>query len=101
MSRRPEIYNSLATSYNWVISPSLVNELRGGFSVVSRNVTGGLTAQQSANALGLTVGPGALPGPFPPGYDTPTLIHRGVHGNSRAQSNDLNPHEGTYQFTDA
>ena len=39
---RPEVYNSLATSYNWVISPNLVNELRGGFSVISRNVTDSL-----------------------------------------------------------
>jgi hypothetical protein len=97
---RPEIYNSLATSYNWVISPSLVNELRGGFSVVSRNVTGGLTSQQAADALGLTVGPGALPGPLPPGYDTPTVILAGFMG-FQAQSNDLNPHEGTYQVTDS
>jgi hypothetical protein len=74
---RPEIYNSLATSYNWVISPSLVNELRGGFSVISRTVTGGLTSEQSATALGLTVGPGALPGALPPGYDAPTIVLAG------------------------
>jgi hypothetical protein len=97
---RPEIYNSLATSYNWVISPTLVNELRGGFSVISRNVTGGLTSAQSAAALGLTSGPGALPGPLPPGYDTPTIILSGFMGY-QAQSNDLNPHEGTYEVTDS
>jgi len=97
---RPEIYNSLATSYNWVISPTLVNELRGGFSIVSRNVTGGLTSVQSANYLGLTSGPGALPGPLPPGYDAPTVILSGFMGY-QAQSNDLNPHEGTYQATDS
>ena len=72
----PQIYNSLATSYNWVISPSVVNELRGGFSVVHRNTTFGLTAQQAASILGLTVGPGALPEAAPAGdYDTPTLNH--------------------------
>jgi hypothetical protein len=97
---RPEIYNSLATSYNWVISPSLVNELRGGFSVISRNVTGGLTSAQSAATLGLTSGPGALPGPLPPGYDTPTIILAGFMG-FQAQSNDLNPHEGTYEVADS
>ena len=97
---RPEIYNSLATSYNWVISPTLVNELRGGFSVISRNTTGGLTSQQSAAALGLTSGTGALPGPLPPGYDTPTIILAGFMG-FQAQSNDLNPHEGTYEVTDS
>jgi hypothetical protein len=97
---RPEIYNSLATSYNWVISPSLVNELRGGFSVISRTVTGGLTSVQSAAALGLTSGPGALPGPLPPGYDAPTIVLAGFMGY-QAQSNDLNPHEGTYEVADS
>ncbi|HTC36202.1 MAG TPA: TonB-dependent receptor [Bryobacteraceae bacterium] len=97
---RPEIYNSLATSYNWVISPTLVNELRGGFSIISRNVTGGLTSQQSATALGLTTGPGALPGTLPPGYDAPTVVISGFMGY-QAQSNDLNPHEGTYEVTDS
>src|SRR5262249_36520199 len=32
----PEIYNSFTGAYNWVISPSLVNELRGGFSTIRR-----------------------------------------------------------------
>ncbi len=97
---RPEIYHSLATSYNWVVTPSVVNELRGGFSVVSRNVTDGLTSQQTANILGLTSGPGALPGPLPPGYDAPTIFITGFMGY-QAQSNDLNPHEGTYQAVDS
>ncbi|HTW64507.1 MAG TPA: TonB-dependent receptor [Bryobacteraceae bacterium] len=96
----PQIYNSLATAYNWVISPSLVNELRGGFSVVRRNATDSVTSQQAADALGLTSGPGALPGPIPPGYDAPTVILAGYMGY-QAQSNDLNPQEGTYQVTDS
>ncbi|HME09903.1 MAG TPA: TonB-dependent receptor [Bryobacteraceae bacterium] len=97
---RPEIYHSLATSYNWVITPSIVNELRGGFSVVSRNVTDGVTSQQAANVLGLTTGPGALPGTLPPGYDAPAISIAGFMGY-QAQSNDLNPHEGTYQAVDS
>jgi hypothetical protein len=97
---RPEIYNSLATSYNWVISPSLVNELRGGFSVISRNVTDGLTSQQAENALGLTNGAGALPGPVPPSDDAPTVVLTGFMGY-QAQSNDTNPHEGTYEVADS
>jgi hypothetical protein len=97
---KPEIYHSLATSYNWVITPSLVNELRGGFSVVSRNVTDGLTTQQAASALGLTVGAGALPGPLPPGFDAPQISITGFMGY-QALSNDLNPHEGTYQAVDS
>jgi hypothetical protein len=96
----PQIYNSLATAYNWVISPTLVNELRGGFSVTRRNATDSVTSQQAANALGLTSGPGALPGPIPPGYDAPTIILSGFMGY-QAQSNDLNPQEGTYEVTDS
>ena len=96
---RPEIYNSFATSYNWVISPTLVNELRGGFSLVHRNVTYGLTAQQAASFLGLTVGPGALPGTLPPGEDLPTLSIAGFMG-VQGQQNDLHPAEGTYQGLD-
>ncbi len=97
---RPEIYHSLATSYNWVISPNLVNELRGGFSVVSRNVTDGVTSQQAASALGLTSGPGALPGALPAGDDAPAIFITGFMGY-QASSNDLNPHEGTYQAVDS
>jgi hypothetical protein len=95
----PQIYNSLAASYNWVISPSVVNELRGGFSVTHTNTTDALTSQQAANALGLTSGPGALPGPIPPGFDLPTITITGFMGY-QAQSNDINPHQGTYELTD-
>jgi hypothetical protein len=95
----PQIYNSLATSYNWVISPSVVNELRGGFSVVHRNVTFGLTAQEAASILGLTVGPGALPEAVPSGDNIPTLNITGFMG-IQGQQNDLNPHEGSYEASD-
>jgi len=95
----PQIYNSLAASYNWVISPSVVNELRGGFSVSHTNTTDSLTSQAAANALGLTSGPGALPGPIPPGFDLPTITLTGFMGY-QAQSNDINPHQGTYELTD-
>ena len=96
----PQIYNSLATSYNWVISPTVVNELRGGFSVVHRNTTFGITAQQAANTLGLTVGPGALPEAIPAGDDLPTVNLLGFMG-IQAKQNDLNVHEGTYEATDS
>jgi Carboxypeptidase regulatory-like domain/TonB dependent receptor len=96
---RPEIYNSFATSYNWVISPTLVNELRGGFSVVHRDVSFGITAQQAAATLGLTNGPGALPGTLPPGEAIPTLSIAGFMG-IQGQANDTNPSEGTYQAVD-
>lgn len=95
----PQIYNSFATSYNWIISSNLINELRGGFSVVHRNVTFGVTAQEAANTLGLTVGPGALPEAIPAGDNLPSVTIAGFMGIA-GQQNDLNPHEGTYQATD-
>jgi len=94
----PQIYNSLAASYNWVISPTVVNELRGGFSVSHTNTTDSLTSQAAANFLGLTVGPGQLPS-IPPGYVAPTISLTGFMGY-QAQSNDINPHQGTFQVAD-
>ena len=72
----------------------MVNELRGGYSLVHRNVSFGITAAQAASTLGLT----NLPG-IPPGDDIPTLAITGFMGIVE-QANDTNPHEGTYQLTD-
>jgi hypothetical protein len=95
----PQIFNSFATSYNWIISPTLVNELRGGFSVVRTNTTFGVTAQQAASILGLTAGPGALPEAIPAGDDIPSLTIAGFMGIT-GQQNDLNPQQGTYEWSD-
>ncbi len=95
----PEIYNSLTVAYNWLISPSLVNELRGGFTGIRRGYSTSFTSQESASILGLTTGPGALPGALPPGYDTPTISIAGYLG-SRPQTADINPSEGTDQILD-
>ena len=94
---RPEIYNALAAAYNWVISPSLVNELRGGFSIIRRGYGSGITAQQSAEELGLT----DLPGPPPPGYATPSIILNGFTGTYPFNTIDINPREATYQILDS
>ena len=94
---RPEIYNALAAAYNWVISPSLVNELRGGFSIIRRGYSSGITAQQSAQELGLT----DLPGPPPPGYATPSIILNGFTGTYPFNTIDINPREATYQILDS
>jgi Carboxypeptidase regulatory-like domain len=96
----PQIYNSLAASYNWVISPTVVNELRGGFSVSHTNITDAVTSQQAASFLGLTSGPGGLPGPIPPGYVAPSITLTGFMGY-QAQSNDIQgAHQGTFELTD-
>jgi hypothetical protein len=92
---RPEVYNALTVAYNWVISPSLVNELRGGFTAIHRDVTFGVTSQQAVSELGLT----ALPGSTPPGDDIPTLSIAGFMG-LHSPTADTNPKESTYQLLD-
>jgi hypothetical protein len=94
----PEVYNSFTAAYNWIISPTLVNELRGGFTAVHRNVTFGVTAQQAATDLGLTSPP--LPGPIPSGYDIPTVGISGFIGLHNPSAY-LHPNENTYQFLDS
>jgi hypothetical protein len=94
----PEVYNSFTAAYNWIISPTLVNELRGGFTAVHRNVTFGVTAQQAATDLGLTTPP--LPGPIPSGYDIPTVGISGFIGLHNPSAY-LHPNENTYQFLDS
>jgi hypothetical protein len=96
----PQIYNSLTVAHNWVISPTLVNELRGGFSVERMGDTTSITSAQAAAALGLAVGPGQLPGALPPGYDTPQIILQGFTG-STPTVNDTLPQQGTYQVLDS
>jgi hypothetical protein len=94
---RPEIYNAMTAAYNWVISPALVNELRGGFTKARFGLTSGLKAQQVADILGLTAPP--LPGPIPSGEDLPTISIAGFMG-IQSQANDTNPRESTYQILD-
>ncbi len=94
---RPEIYNALTTAYNWIISPSLVNELRGGFSTARFGASYAVTSQEAANYFGLTSPP--LPGAIPPGDDTPTINLTGFLG-SRPQTADTNPSESTAQVLD-
>ncbi|HTW65650.1 MAG TPA: carboxypeptidase-like regulatory domain-containing protein [Bryobacteraceae bacterium] len=50
----PEVDGALTVAWNFTISPSLVNELRGGFSETRQASTYGISAQGTANALGLT-----------------------------------------------
>ena len=95
---KPEVYNALTVAYNWLISPALVNELRGGFSAIHRDVRFGLTSQQASDALGLTAPP--LPGPIPPGDDVPAVSIAGFFGIYSPTAAIL-PHEGTYQVLDA
>ena len=94
----PEVYNSFTLAYNWIISPTLVNELRGGFTAVHRNVTFGVTAQSAATDLGLTTPP--LPGPIPTGFGIPTINLAGFIGLHNPSAY-LHPAENTYQIIDS
>jgi hypothetical protein len=96
----PQIYNSLTVAYNWVISPSVVNELRGGFSKYREGFTTGVTTAQAASELGLTVGPGALPGPIPGGDVYPTINLLGFINARPTGTSYTNPRQGTEQFLD-
>jgi hypothetical protein len=95
----PEIDNSLTAAWNWIVSPNKVNELRVGFTRTRRGFSIGPTAQQAANELGLTSGPGALPQALPPGQDIPALSISGYLGVHAANA-DVNPHEQTDQVLD-
>ena len=93
----PEIYNAFVAAHNWIISPSIVNELRGGFSTVRFGASYGVSSASAASYFGLTSPP--LPGPVPPGEDTPTINLTGFLG-SRPQTADTNPSENVAQVLD-
>src|SRR6202023_2842391 len=65
----PEIDDALTVADNWVISPTIVNELRVGFSGDPPYQGIGVGTQQAANELGLT----GLPGPLPVGTNVPQI----------------------------
>ncbi len=93
----PEIYNAFTTAYNWVISPTVVNELRGGFSAARFGASYAVTSQAAASYFGLTSPP--LPGAIPSGQDTPAIFLQGFLG-SRPQTADTNPSESVAQVLD-
>ena len=61
----PEVDQALTVAWNYTITPTLINELRVGYSQNHEASTFGITAQGSADALGLT----NLPTPPPAGVD--------------------------------
>ena len=92
---KPEIYNALTAAHNWVITPTILNEIRGGFTRIHRDVTFGVTSEQAAEELGLT----NLPGPLPPGDNVPTVSIAGFIGIHSPTSYTIKK-EGTSQFLD-
>jgi hypothetical protein len=93
----PEIDNAFTVAYNWIISPRVFNELRGGWTSVRRNTTFGVTAQGVADELGLTSPP--LPTAIPPGTNIPTVSLSGFIGLHDPGAY-VTRSESTYQFLD-
>ena len=58
---QPEIDYAITAAHNYVISPTVINELRGGVSGNHSATTYAITASQAASELGLTNLPGAIP----------------------------------------
>jgi hypothetical protein len=98
---QPEIDNALTAGYNWIISPSVVNEVRGGFTRWKSNASFALTTQQVANDLGLTGPPNGFPEALPTATPTyPEVNVAGFMSIPGSPNNDINTKQGTVQFTD-
>jgi hypothetical protein len=88
----PELDQALTVAWNYTISPTIVNELRGGFSLSHQSSTYGITAQQSATELGLT----GLPQPPPVGADiVPQFV---IAGFAPLGLQNENANQGTKQI---
>ena len=97
---QPEIDNALTGGYNWIVSPSLVNELRGGFTRSRTNASFALTTQQVANQLGLTGPPNGFPEALPSTPTYPEVSLAGFMSIPGSPNNDINTQQGTVQFSD-
>ena len=89
----PEIDDALTVAWNWVVTPSIVNELRTGFSGSHSAVSFGVNASQAATELGLT----GLPGSVPKGEAVPEIS---IAGFVQVQGQSQTNHEGTKQILD-
>ena len=96
---QPEIDNALTVGYNWIVSSSLVNEARGGFTRSRTNTTFSLQTQAVANELGLTGPPNGFPEALPSIQTIPNIFLTGFMGVPSPNA-DINPEQGTVQFSD-
>lgn len=91
---QPEIDDALTGAYNYAVTPSLVNELRAGFTGNHTAQSFGITAAQAVNELGLT----NIPGPLPSGDAVPNFRVQGLqYTGGQASSLSRN---GTKQVLD-
>ncbi len=91
---QPEVDSALAVAYNWVISPTLVNEARGGFSRIHSAPSINVNTNSIVNQLGIQ----NLPS-IPSSPDVPSISLAGFMGIYGAD-NDTNPRQATTQFLD-
>ena len=91
---QPEVDSALTVAYNWVISPSLVNEARGGFSRIHSQPSINVDTQNVVNELGIQ----GLPS-IPPTADLPSINIAGFMG-LYSPVNDTNPRQASTQFLD-
>jgi len=88
----PELDQAMTIAWNYTISPTLVNELRGGFSLSHQSSTYAISAQESANLLGLT----GLPQVPPPGANiVPQFL---IAGFAPLGLQNENANQGTKQI---
>ncbi len=91
---QPEIDGAFTGAWNWVVSPTVINEFRLGFSGNHTATSFAIQASQAASELGLT----NLPGPIPAGDTEPNFRIRGFQ-NTGGQSSNL-AKNGTTQLLD-
>jgi carboxypeptidase family protein len=91
---QPEIADALTAAYNYVISPTVINELRTGFSGNHSATSYAITASQIASQLGLT----NLPGPVPDGNAVPNFKITGFQATGTSTSSTSK--NGTFQVLD-
>ncbi len=77
----PETDTAVTIAHNWIITPTMVNEIRGGFSSTNTASSNGIAASAIASELNLQ-----LPGPPPPGTAVPSFKISGFTGTSSGAS---------------
>ncbi len=91
---QPEVDDAFTGAWNWVVSPTVINEFRLGFSGNHTATSFAIQASQAASELGLT----NLPGPIPAGDTEPNFRIRGFQ-NTGGQASNL-AKNGTTQLLD-
>jgi hypothetical protein len=79
---QPEVDYAISAGYTFIISPTLVNELRGGAAGNHYATTFGIQASTAANELGIA----NLGYSVPPGEDVPNVVLAGYQGTGGTAS---------------